>query len=271
MAAQAPILSEMVTELRTCSKQYQALVELINPRYVPGGLEGYDEATDRLEKLGATLETLSRKALQAQDGDPDTLKGIMGDIQQYRESLQDFRAFATPFRAYSYLSQNDVNRPRWAFARVDPDRFIIPDVHAFDGDFIQEITLTGEPGSHVRFQLVAIPIAHDIHAPRVHLPEVLTNEEAAIEHPLITCGQAATRSSPVPDEDREHPDCPYRLRDCSPGHTIQKDRVQPYWFTLKIPADAAPGVYTDELKFTAQKVHDVTMTLCLEIPQPAEE
>lgn len=270
-AAEAPSLSEIVTELRTCSKQYQALIEVINPRYVPGKLQGYDAATHRLEKLGAKLESLSRKALQAQDGDPETLEALISEIRQYRQSLQDFRAFTTPLRAYSYLSQNDVNRPRWAFAQVEADRFIEPDIYAYDGDFIEQVTLSGKPGSHVRFQLIAIPAGHDIHSPRVHLPEVLTNEEAAIEHPLITCGQAATRSSPVPVEDREHPDCPYRLHECNPGHTIQKDRVQPYWFTLKIPADAVPGVYSDELKFTARKVHDVTLTLRLEIPQPAEE
>lgn len=264
-------LPEIITQLRHVSSSYGVLVKEINPRYIPGDLEGYDEAADRLERLGAQLEQLSRKALRLDTDDQEAVAALSRQIQQLQEAMTDLRADTTPMRAYGYLVRHDIERPRWAFAQVPADQFVEPEARKFNADFTDTVQITAAPGEHAPFQLIAIPIRHDIRRPEVDLPERLEGEKAAIDNPPIRCGQAATRSSPVAEDGREYATCPYRLRDCDPGHTIAADRLQPYWFTLRVPRDAPPGTYNGEIKFSARDVHDVKLTLTLTIPESDPE
>ena len=259
-------LAAIITQLQQASSSYSSLVRAINPRYVPGELEGYDEAADRLERLGAQLEQLSRKALRLDQNDLEAIASLGREIQQLQEAITDLRAFSTHLRAYGYLLRNDVNRPRWAFAQVPAECFVEPDVHTFNAHFTDTVELTATAGDAAAFQLIAVPIDHDIRNPRVQMPETLEARNASIGKMRIECGQAATRSSPLADDEREHPACPYRLRDCGPGHTIAKDRLQPYWFIFRVPPDAEPGIYRGEMKFAADDAHDMKLTIKLTIP-----
>lgn len=270
-AEAACTMADIVTELRQASSSYSTLVGQINPRYIPRDLEGYDEAADRLERIGAELELLSRKALQLNSDDADAIAALHTEIQDLHQGMTDLRAFSTPLRAYGYLAQKDVDRPRWAFTQVSAERFVEPDVHAFNADFTDTVEITAAAGDHAAVQLIAIPIAHDIRNPGVDLPQTLEGEDAAIEHLHIRCGQAATRSSPLAEDEREYSNCPYRLRDCNPGHTILKDRLQPYWFVLRVPPETPPGTYRGEMKFFGEDVHDVRLTLQLTIPEADSE
>jgi hypothetical protein len=268
-------MPQIVQQLQEASATYSALVTEINPRYLPRDMDGYDEAADRLERLGAELERISRKALQTDPENPVEVAALGLEVRRLQGGMADLRAFATPLRAYAYMVRNDYNRPRWAFSQAPAAEFVPPDLRSFDDDFTDTVEITAAPGEHAALQLIAIPIREEIRRPEVQLPEELEGEETDIDPFRIRCGQAATRSSPLAEDEREYPDCPYRLRECDPGHTIAEDRVQPFWFTLRVPPDAQPGDYDGELTFSADDIHDVKLELILTVPdadsEPAEE
>ena len=263
-SAPADIRTETLAALRSAIRGYSALVREISPDDIPGEMAGYAEATERLSKLGERIEILSREALQAEQlGDPGwTLLGQK--TAEFSADLMDLRGFSAPLRAYSHCRRIKHKRPRWDVTQVDTEQFVAPPLRLFTGKFSRRVNLEAVPGQMLHFQLVAAPIRDTIAHVTVTLPELLAGP-GRFGNLDIACFLAATRSSPVAPEDRQIPICPYRLRPHGHAHSLQADFVQPYWFTLGIPDDAAEGLYRGWIKFRGSKVHGLDMDLRLTI------
>ena len=225
---------------------------------------GYAEATERLSRLGERIEILSREALQAEKlGDTGWIL-LSQKTAEFSADLMALRAFSAPLRAWSHCRRAKIKRPRWDVTQVDAEQFVAPPLRLFTGKFSRRVNLEAAPGETLHFQLVAAPIRETITHITVTLPELLAGP-GRLGNLSIACFLAATRSSPVPPEDRQIPICPYRLRPHSHAHSLQADFVQPYWFTLRIPDDAVEGLYRGWIKFRASKVHGLDMDLRLTI------
>jgi len=259
-----------IAALREVTRDYVRLVREINPDYLPGDMTGYPEATEQLEKLGERLEMLSRQAtvLAQAGGDWAQLGESVG---QLRDDLMQLRGSATPLRAYSYCIRNGIKRPRWAVAQVEAGEFVLPPVHSFQGTFSRQIELVATPGEPLQFQLVAVPINRDVERVEVRLPTGLSGPGSELADLDIACYCAATRSSPLPAEERQFELCPYRLRHCDQSTRLQADLVQPFWFAMTIPEQATPGVYRGRIDFIGREVHALELELRLTISENASE
>jgi len=259
-----------IAALREAVREYVRLVKEISPDYLPGDMSDYPAATDMLEKLGERLELLSREAtnVERQGGDWSQLRQKTAELH---DDLLELRGFSAPLRAYSHCIRARIKRPRWAIAQVPASQFISPPVHDFQGTFSQKVALGAVPGQLLHCQLVAVPINRDIECVEVELPGRLSGPGLSLADLDMKCHLAATRSTPLEPEQREWEICPYRLRPCDKMNRLQADLVQPYWFTMQVPEDAAPGVYGGRIKFTARDVHSLDLELRLTISENSSD
>ncbi len=259
-----------VAALRQAVAEYVRLVKEINPDYLPGNMSDYPEATEVLEKLGERLELLSREAgrVEHQGGDWSQLRDKA--VELYEELLA-LRGFSAPLRAYSYCVRAGIKRPRWAVAQVEAGEFISPPVHAFRGIFSGQVALEAVPGQLLHCQLVAVPINRAIERIEVRLPGRLSGSGGSLDDLQTACYLAATRSTPLEPEQRQWELCPYRLRPCDQANRLQADLVQPCWLTMQIPKEAAAGVYSGTIKFTAHQVHSLELGLRLTISENSSD
>jgi hypothetical protein len=263
-SAPADTQTQALSALRSAIREYSSLVHEISPDDLPGEMTGYAEATERLSKLGERLEMLSREAAQAEKLGDSGWTLLRRNTAEFSADLADLRGFSAPLRAYSHCRRLGIKQPAWDVTQVDAARFVDPSLRLFTGNFSSRVNLAASPGETLHFQLVAAPISGTIAHATVTLPELLSGP-GRLGNLSIACFLAATRSSPVPPEDRNILICPYRLRPHAHAHNLDADFVQPYWFTLGIPADAAEGLYRGTIKFRAAKVHGLDMDLYLTI------
>ena len=257
--------TEALAALRSAIRGYSDLVREISPDDLPGEMTGYAEATERLSKLGERIEILSREALQAEKLGDTGWTLLAQKTAEFDADLMALRGFSAPLRAYSHCRGMKIKRPEWDVTQVDAEQFVAPPLRLFTGKFARQVNLEALPGQTLHFQLVAAPISQPVTHVTVTLPELLTGP-GRLGNIHIACFLAATRSSPVPPEDRQIPICPYRrLRPLTHAHNLEADFVQPYWFTLRIPDNAAEGLYRGWIKFRGSRVHGLDMDLRLTI------
>lgn len=256
--------ADAVQALQAALQEYRGLIAQISPDYLPGRMAGYPQTVEQLEKLGETLELLSRRAV-ALDRDGGDWAGLAADISVLRDDLVKLRRNSTVLRAYSHCIRAGIKRPRWAVAQVPSDSFVIPEVEQFDGNFSRYVRLQAIPGELLSFQLVAVPISDDIEQVEVRLPTRLRGSGGGFGISDMTCYLAATRSSPIALDEREFPDCPYRLRPISMPVRLPAELVQPFWFTLQVPEDAPAGQFAGPLVLSGRKVHSLDLEIRLTI------
>ena len=250
--------------LRAVSRRYGALVREIDPDHIPGSMEGYAEATEMLERLGNRLEGLSRLAvsIDAKGGDwGQVLEGVTlldGDITALKAS-------SAPLRVYSFSIRSGIKHPRWAIAQVRAAEFVAPPARAFTGSFTRTVKVEGQPGQEVYFQLVAVPALKKVPGVSVKLPGRLRGPAGDIGGLEIEDFFAISRSTPLDEDERDFPLCPYRLRPAWKGADIPGDQVLPCWFRMVIPAAAQPGTYSGSMKFEGHKVPAIPITLQLTV------
>jgi hypothetical protein len=137
--------TDAVQALQATLQEYRGLIAQISPDYLPGRMAGYPQTAEQLEKLGETLELLSRRAV-ALERDGGDWTGLAADISILRDDLAELRRSSTVLRAYSHCIRAGIKRPRWAVAQVPSDSFVVPEVEQFDGNFSRYVRLQAIPG-----------------------------------------------------------------------------------------------------------------------------
>lgn len=254
----ADVQASTVASLRAAMYEYQRLIAQISPDHLPGQMAGYPEATEGLERLGERLELLSRRAVTL-DRQPGDWAPLAADIAAFRDDLGQLRRTATPLRAYSHSIRAGVKRPRWAVSQVPTDDFVTPPVTEFHGNFTRNVSMAAAPGHESSLQLVVVPIQYDIEQAWVRLPDSLRGPGGVLAPLDLTCYLAATRSTPLEPEQRDSPDCPYRLRQLTQPVRLTADLVQPLWIVVQAPPDTRPGSYTGTLLLTGRGVHSLEL------------
>ncbi len=151
--------SSSIKWLKWSLKEYEWLLDLINPKYLPHDLEHYQQAADELEKIGAELEALSREATRADRKNTEDWSQIGMRVGNLRSDLKWLRGFSSTLRAYACGVRTGTKRPRWGVSQVEAETFVLPAVREFQGHFPQTASIAVRPGELAHMQLVLVPIS----------------------------------------------------------------------------------------------------------------
>jgi hypothetical protein len=259
--AQTASPEQAAAQVRAAVDGYSKLVDELTFDHLPEKTKDYQAATERLEDLGAQLETISR--LAQRDGLTDDQWQELGkQTATFLTGLQYLRCQSLPLRVWAYFDSHDYRKPQWGLA---VDKTMAPLTRlkgTFDAKATDEIELAAKPGETAHAQIVLVPLAADLRSVSVSRPQ--------LKGPIGTIKPEQIRCEPL-DYDRLPDTAPaagdewWRGRLALGKVTVPRDMTQAYILSVTIPPEAKPGLYGGEIAFKPEGLKELAAQLTVEV------